>query len=187
MMKNKALKKGGIDTILAYIVVAVPLFYVLVFMITTLYHFSIQMHLNQTLKETLILASSYGTLTNGMMDYLCENIASLPESDWDIRIAVRRLTDEGNDFYTASDYTTTMEVRDKYDMDYDNVSDIIDNHFNNSTNPELKKGDLLAIEIISQHDALLGKISEFSIFGGSTGSSLKYSAYREEIIANDHP
>lgn len=191
MIKNKALKKGGIDTILAYIVVAVPLFYVLIFMITTLYHFSIQMHLNQTLKETLILASSYGTLTNGMMDYLCKNISNAGASDWEVKIAVRRLNDDGKDFTT--DYypdlysPATITINSKSDYNYDEVSSII-NTLNNPSNIEIKKGDLLAIEITSKKESLLGKISKFSIFGtANSHDDLYYSAYREEIIANEHP
>src|SRR5574344_1720463 len=59
-------KKGGLDTIIAFIVVLLPLVYVLIFMVATLYHFSVQMYINQVVKETLVMASTYGTLTKSM-------------------------------------------------------------------------------------------------------------------------
>ncbi len=198
MMKNKVLKKGGIDTILAYIVVSIPLFYVLIFMVVTLYHFSIQMHLNQTLKETLILASSYGTLTDGMLDYLCRNISNIDENEWKVKVSVRSLNDSGafdssvehNHYYPDDIYSDAYSVY---------VLDKSGNNFNHanmqsciealSHQSGIKKGDLLAIEITSANESLLGRISRFSIFGGTSvdDSNLRYSAYREEIIANAHP
>ena len=98
MKKDKILKKGGIDTILAYVVVSIPLFYVLIFMISTLYHFSVQMHINQTLKETLIMASSYGQLTDGMLEYLFENLTNIGDENttWLMRIGLRKLDANGD-------------------------------------------------------------------------------------------
>ena len=54
-MSEKALKlkKGGLDTIIAYIVVMLPLLYVLVYIIATIYHFSVQMYMNQVVKERI--------------------------------------------------------------------------------------------------------------------------------------
>ena len=185
MKKSNLLKKGGIDTILAYIVVSIPLFYVLIFMIATLYHFSVQMHINQTLKETLIMASSYGQLTEGMLDYLFENISNVGDDDmtWNLRIGVRGIDNDGNitpitiypnnsgDFYTG---ISSGSVGINLSM------------FDNPTN--LNKGDLLSVELVSNKPSLLGKLSRFSVFGSpSDDSDLYYSSYREEIIANVNP
>jgi len=181
MKKSKLLKKGGIDTILAYVVVSIPLFYVLIFMIATLYHFSVQMHINQTLKETLIMASSYGQLTQGMVDYLFDNIKNIDDTTWKLRIGVRGIDSDGNiepitiypnntDFYTGLNNTNTT-----VNFDYDNYN-------------ILNKGDLLSIELVSEQPSLLGNVSKFSVFGGSSDDSgLFYSSYREEIITNVHP
>ena len=67
-------KKGGIDSIIAFIVVLLPLVYVLIFMVATLYHFAVQMYLNQVVKETLVMASTYGTVTKSMENYMVEKL-----------------------------------------------------------------------------------------------------------------
>ena len=75
-MSEKALKlkKGGLDTIIAYIVVMLPLLYVLVYIIATIYHFSVQMYMNQVVKEATVMASTYGALTTEHAKYIEGNL-----------------------------------------------------------------------------------------------------------------
>ena len=187
MKKSKVLKKGGIDTILAYIVVSIPLFSVLIFVIATLYHFSVQMHVNQTVKETLIMASSYGTLTSGMVDYLFESIDNV-DTTWKIRVGRRSITEDGE----ITDYKIWPESGEYYTNisgDGGSLSLFLDVHNGPSTDSEdrIKKGDLLSIELISEKPSLLGNVANFSAFGSDGSSNLVYSSYREEIMTNVNP
>lgn len=190
MKKEKVLKRGGIDTILAYVVVSIPLFYVLIFMIATLYHFSVQMHLNQTLKETLIMASSYGRLTDGMMEYLFNSIKNVGDegTTWKIRFGVRSINDAGNisdiDIYPSAGFIGGITSGDDIPYELENLLEDENGRLYN-----INKGDLLSIELVSEQPALLHTLSNFSLFGGNAGSGtqLNYSSYREEIIANVNP
>ena len=64
------IKKGGVDTIVAYIVVMLPLLYVLIYMVATIYHFSVQTYMNQVVKEAAVMASTYGTITDKHENYI---------------------------------------------------------------------------------------------------------------------
>ena len=188
MKKDKVLKKGGIDTILAYVVVSIPLFYVLIFMIATLYHFSIQMHINQTLKETLIMASSYGQLTDGMIEYLFENLTNVGDENttWGMNIGLRKL-DSNGDVVNWNNVVGGSASKAGYGgINYYNLSTF---GFDDFQDPAfVDKGTLISIELWSLEPSLLGSVSKFSLFGG-TGSStvLRYSGFREEIITNVNP
>src|SRR5574344_1050273 len=87
-------KKGGLDTIIAFIVVLLPLVYVLIFMVATLYHFSVQMYMNQVVKETLVMASTYGTLTKDMESYMSGKLGKVMTVGT-IKYYVREFTDDG--------------------------------------------------------------------------------------------
>jgi len=187
MKKDKILKKGGIDTILAYVVVSIPLFYVLIFMIATLYHFSIQMHINQTLKETLIMASSYGCLTDGMVEYLFKNLTNVGDENttWVIRIGLRKLDANGdvvnyNNVVGGSAYRQAVGGLNYYNLD--------PNAFVDYQDPAIiDKGTLLSIELTGPR-SLLDTVSKFSLFGGiGSATELRYSGFREEIITNVNP
>lgn len=161
------LKHGGVDTIVAYVVVMIPLVYVLVFMIATLYHYTIQMSINQTIKETLIMASSYGTVTDSMIyDYMSPKIVKLI-GPFDIQFYVRELEDDG----TVGQLQGASYSRNKVTFDNDTLS----------------KGDLLGIAVKSHNKSVLGSVSAFSLFGSNDDENdLYYSSYREEIIRNEY-
>jgi len=172
--RNK-LKRGGMDTIVAYIVVMIPLVYVLVFMIATLYHYTIQMSINQTVKETLVMASSYGTVTTSIENYLVTETEQMLRGD-QIRIQyfVRELDSNGTvlDLVPATFNDQNVTFLSKED---------------NKTHT-LEKGDLLGIAVESVKPSVLGTVSQFSVFNSSVSEGqLKYSAYREEIIRNEAP
>lgn len=174
---RKKLQKGGIDTIIAYIVVMIPLVYVLVFMIATLYHYTIQMSINQTVKETLVMASSYGTLTKSMDEHLVKKINKmLVKPGVRVQYFIRELDDNGN-------------VQDLVQATFDDANNVIT--FNSRTDGKvatMEKGDLLGISVESVETSVLGSVSTFSVFQSATSTKqLKYSAYREEIIRNDAP
>ena len=163
------LKKGGLDTIIAFIVILLPLVYILIYMVATLYHFSVQMYLNQVVKETLVMASTYGTVTQAMHDNLSkklEGIMSLEEED-----------------------SIVYYVR-KFDLVNGDVGER-----KKIENPEfpikdLGKADLLGIYVQSDEPSLLATVSNFNILGTELegdANALRYSAYREEIIRNDDP
>lgn len=189
MKKCKVLRKAGIDTILAYVVVSIPLFYVLIFMIATLYHFSIQMHINQTLKETLIMASSYGQLTDGMIEYLFENLTNVGDQNtkWGMKIGIRKV-DANGDIVNKSNVVGGSSVISGYSgINYYNLNTF---GFSECQDPDfVDKGTLLSIELYSLDLSLLGNVSKFSLFGGtgSGTSTLHYSGFREEIITNVNP
>ncbi|MBP3284811.1 MAG: hypothetical protein J6M02_04870 [Clostridia bacterium] len=170
MIKTRdKLKRGGMDTIVAYIVVMIPLVYVLVFMIATLYHYTIQMSINQTVKETLIMASSYGTVTRSMIyDYMAPKMTKLVDGGFEIQFYVRELKDDG---------TVGTPVVANFDGD---------KKITYKNGQTLEKGDLLGIAVQSNNKSVLGSVSAFSLFGSNSDeNNLYYSAYREEIIRNE--
>lgn len=171
---RKKLKRGGIDTIVAYIVVMVPLVYVLVFMVATIYHYTIQMSINQTVKETLVMASSYGTVTPSMLDnYLRPQIVKVTQSGFNAQFYVRELTDEGVIKDAVPAKLKSNASGDAYLVEYGNGK-------------TLQKGDLLGLRIWSDKQSVLGTVSNFSLFGSTGDNELYYSSYREEIIRNEY-
>jgi len=190
MKKSKLLRKGGLDTILAYVVVSIPLFYVLIFMIATIYHFSVQMHLNQSLKETLIMASSYGQITPEMFEWLFNNIDNVGDggTKWQMRIGIRTIDDDGDITGLGTDPNITVypSSTDVYSgITKENVRGIIGSQFKDPN--IINKGNLVSIELISEQPSLLSNVSNFSVFGNTGSRDLRYSSYREEIIANENP
>jgi len=171
---RKELKRGGIDTIVAYIVVMVPLVYVLVFMVATIYHYTIQMSVNQTVKETLVMASTYGTVTPSMLsNYLKPQITKVTQGDFSAQFYVRELTDDGviEDAVPAS--LERKASGDAYLVKY-------------GSGKTLQKGDLLGLRVWSDKQSVLGTVSNFSLFGSTGNNELYYSSYREEIIRNEY-
>lgn len=168
-MSEKALKlkKGGLDTIIAYIVVMLPLLYVLVYIIATIYHFSVQMYMNQVVKEATVMASTYGEVTTGHADYIEEKLKNILDKD-----------DHGNvcriEYYVRP-----------FDENSGVVGAVLGPY---DTIPTVKKADIIGIYVTSIKPSILGNVSSFSLFGGgSDTNNLYYTSYREEIIRNEHP
>ena len=167
-MSEKALKlkKGGLDTIIAYIVVMLPLLYVLVYIIATIYHFSVQMYMNQVVKEATVMASTYGEVTTGHADYIEEKLKNILDKDEHgnvcrIEYYVRRFDEENGVVGTVDPCTAR---------------------------PTVKKADIIGIYVTSIKPSILGNVSSFSLFGSSSNTNnLYYTSYREEIIRNDPP
>ena len=92
-MSEKALKlkKGGLDTIIAYIVVMLPLLYVLVYIIATIYHFSVQMYMNQVVKEATVMASTYGAITANHEKYIEEKLKNVLDKDEQLEEEIKQL------------------------------------------------------------------------------------------------
>ena len=162
------LKKGGLDTIIAYIVVMLPLFYVLVYMIATIYHFSVQQYMNQVVKEACVMASTYGKITDKHEEYIYEKLANA-------------LDDNGG----RADVTITYYLR-----SFDPSDGVVDSIVKCEGIPSLvKKGDIIGIYVQSNNPSLLGTVGNFNVFmfGRNIAKDklLKYSAYREEIIRNE--
>ena len=177
-MSEKALKlkKGGLDTIIAYIVVMLPLLYVLVYIIATIYHFSVQMYMNQVVKEATVMISTYGTVTINHTQYITNKLKEVLGNDdtATVEYYVRKFNDSET---TALDGTpagvvgpitgpyTTLEAKEK-----------------------LEKADIIGIYVTSSKPSILGNVSSFSLFGNSSNTNnLYYTSYREEIIRNEHP
>lgn len=179
--RNK-LKRGGIDTIIAYIVVMIPLVYVLVFMIATIYHYSVQMSINQTVKETLVMASTYGTPTESMVrGYLKGQLEKVAQSEFKAEFYVRELNDAGEIL------PPKPAIYDPADSDSDGITITYDGSLNGTSQP-LQKGDLLGLQVRSIKPSVLGTVSTFSVFGSyKNDKDLYYTAYREEIIRNEAP
>lgn len=162
-------KKGGIDSIIAFIVVLLPLVYVLIFMVATLYHFAVQMYLNQVVKETLVMASTYGTMTQDMENYLVgklDGIIEFDENRGSIHYYIRAFDEENG----KPGARTEVQLPEGGEIS------------------GIQKADLFSIYVESTEPSLLATVSNFNIFGANdaeTDDSLKYSAYREEIIRND--
>jgi len=165
------LKKGGLDTIIAYIVVMLPLFYVLVYMVATIYHFSVQQYMNQVVKEACVMASTYGAITDSHENYIYTKLARALDNDGDGR----------------ADVNITY-----YKRAFDEKNGIVGTISGPSnTRPGVSKGDIIGIYVQSTKPSLLGTVGNFSVFmfgrGGKEKDLLKYTAYREEIIRNEHP
>jgi hypothetical protein len=171
-MKKEAslkLKKGGLDTIVAYIVVMLPLFYVLVYMIATIYHFSVQQYMNQVVKEACVMASTYGAITEGHENYIYSKLAKALDDDKDGK----------------ADVTITY-----YRRPFDESTGVVGNISDGSSaRPGVNKGDIIGIYVQSKKPSLLGTVGNFNVFmfGRGNDNLLKYTAYREEIIRNEHP
>lgn len=172
-MKKEAslkLKKGGLDTIVAYIVVMLPLFYVLVYMIATIYHFSVQQYMNQVVKEACVMASTYGEITTSHSGYIYSKLAKALDDDKD----------------GSADVTITYYVR-----RFDEKTGIVGDITCSDGIPSVKKGDIIGIYVQSKNPSLLGTVGNFNVFmfgrGNKKEDLLKYTSYREEIIRNEKP
>ena len=161
------LKKGGLDTIIAYIVVMLPLFYVLVYMIATIYHFSVQQYMNQVVKEACIMASTYGGVTTKHTDYIYGKLEKIASNKKKVR-----------DEFSVSYYVRS----------FDYGSGVVSKDLVPATGiPDVKKGDIIGIYVQSRDPSLLGTVGNFNVFMFGRGKTdlLKYTAYREEIIRNE--
>ena len=165
MMNNTKLKKGGIDTIIAYIVVILPLVYILAFIIAIIYHFSVQGYVAQVAKELAISASTYGEITKPMKERVFDRLEGLDLGTFEIAIKVRDYDEEDNEFNNPS------------------VSYIAMSSANDIPSPSnLKQKNTVAVYLRSKSDSLLATVANFGLFGGGGTSELKYSAFREEIV-----
>ena len=167
-MKNKLIKtkKGGLDTIVAYIVVSLPLLYVLIYMVATIYHFSVQMYVSQVVKEATVMASTYGALTSSHENYIRDKLADVFDED-----------EHGN----ICDITF-------YIREFDESTGTVGGIRPADGLPLGNKADIIGISVKSTKPSMLGNVSAFSIFGTNSESpDLYYSAYREEIIRNERP
>lgn len=171
MMNNTKLKKGGIDTIIAYIVVVLPLVYILAFIIAIIYHFSVQGYIAQIAKELAISASTHGEITDPMKERVYERLERLDLGDFKIAIMARDYDEENNEFDTPKNLTGTTS--DPY-IPCRSIPNLGASHFNQK--------DTIAVYIRSDADSLLATVANFGLFGGGTTSELKYSTFREEIV-----
>lgn len=172
MVKGDTLKikKGGLDTIIAYIVVMLPLLYVLVYMVATIYHFSVQTYMSQVVKEATVMASTYGNVTTSHGDYIASKLSDVLGTDEDgdtkcsISYYIRRFDEN----------TGTMKS--------------IEGPFASPSGMNVKKADIIGIYVESTEPSMLGNVSNFSVFGGTKDKNkLYYTSYREEIIRNERP
>jgi len=161
------LKKGGMDTIIAYIVVMLPLLYVVVYMVATIYHFSVQTYMNQVVKEATMMASTYGTVTESHATYIkgkLENVLS--KNGCTIK------------YYHKKFNEATGVVEEGLGGPYESPVDM----------GTINKADIIGIYVESVDNSILDSVTSFNVFGASDGEmGLKYSAYREEIIRNERP
>ena len=167
-MKENTLKfkKGGLDTIVAYIVVMLPLLYVLIYMVATIYHFSVQMYMNQVVKEATVMASTYGAITQGHEEYIKTKLGDILGRDdngtkCDIKYYKRTFDEETG---TVGPLVSCEGVR-----------------------PEVKKADIIGIQVISKEPSILGTVTAFNIFQSTSNEDIdvKYTSYREEIRRNE--
>lgn len=177
-MSEKALKlkKGGLDTIIAYIVVMLPLLYVLVYIIATIYHFSVQMYMNQVVKEATVMISTYGTVTEAHTNYITNKLKGVLGDDdtATVEYYVRKFNKSNT---TAPDGTPAGVV-----------GPISEALTTSGANAILDKADIIGIYVQSTKPSVLGSVSAFSIFGNASDESdLYYTSYREEIIRNERP
>jgi len=176
MMNSTKLKKGGIDTVVAYIVVAIPLIYLLVFIIGIIYHFSVQSYVSQVAKELAITAGTHGKITAAMIDRANDRLTNLDVGDFEIAIKVKEYSDTSNSFSEK-----------KLGYGPVNYGSHVENLYNVLTGKKLHKKDIIEIYIQSKDNSILASISNFGMFGsgGTSESELKYSSFREEIVRND--
>ena len=168
MRENKLkLKKGGLDTIVAYIVVMLPLFYVVVYMVATIYHFSVQTYMSQVIKEATVMVSTFGDLTTDHETYINSKLANVLGK-------------------TKKDNENNWEIK-YYLRDFDNEKGIPGELYQiNIGTSNIDKADIIGIQVTSVDESLLGKVGSFNIFGGNDKvGGLYYTAYREEIIRNE--
>ena len=159
------LKIGGIDSILAYIVVSIPLIYILVFMIGTLYHYAVQSYISQIVKETVTNASAYGGLTTTMVTQANNKLTNITGSQINYTL-VRKRYNPGTDSYVTEETNFTGAAYGRGE-----------NYF--------QKGDIIALQVESVEQSMLGSISNFSLFGSVGTTDMHYSGYREDIIRNE--
>lgn len=164
MKKNMIkVRKGGLDTIVAYIVVSLPLLYVLIYMVATIYHFSVQTYVTQVVKETAVMISAYGDATDNHKTYITNKLSKvLGENGCNITFYKRTFNNEEGVINSKLEPESEWKVK-------------------------LKKGDIIGVQVISKDESMLGSVGAFSIFGPSTDleNKLYYSAYREEIVRNE--
>lgn len=166
------LKKGGLDTIVAYVVVMLPLLYVLVYMVATIYHFSVQTYMSQVVKEATVMASTYGKVTTAHENYIKEKLSGVLKKDEDGEICkityyIRRFGTDPNEPSMVGEISAPYDDPGKLNA---------------------KKADIIGIHVVSTMPSMLGNVSSFSIFGGTKDKSkLYYTSYREEIIRNECP
>jgi len=167
------MKKGGLDTIVAYIVVMIPLLYVLIYMVATIYHYSVQMYMNQVVKEAAVMASTYGGITEAHENYITGKLKDVLGVD-----------SEGNTKCEIIYYKRTFSETDgtvgKISDPIPDVKDV-----------GAKKADIIGIQVISKDPSILDAVTAFGMLSGSNSvydeGRLKYSSYREEIIRNERP
>lgn len=160
------LKKGGIDTIVAYIVVMLPLLYVVVYMVATIYHFSVQTYMNQVVKEATMMASTYGKVTQDHADYITGKLADI--------LGEHGCTIE----YYKKEFNTSTGVVGTLNGPYASPTEM----------GEVGKADIIGIYVQSVDNSILDSVTSFNVFGGDDiEQGLKYSAYREEIVRNERP
>ena len=172
-MNNTKLKKGGIDTIIAYIVVILPLVYILAFIIAIIYHFSVQGYIAQVAKELAISASTYGEITEPMQKRVYDRLEALDLGRFQIAIKVREYVEESNTFGTPSFYTTAPGNWNPIDSEASIPT---------LDSDDLKQKSIVAVYLRSEEPSLLATVANFGLFGGDGTSTLNYSAFREEIV-----
>ena len=173
MMNNTKLKKGGIDTIIAYIVVILPLVYILAFIIAIIYHFSVQGYIAQVAKELAISASTHGEITQAMEDRVVARLNSLNIGEFQIAIKVREYKEETD---AAGKPVFYFDDPDTYGWNSVANTPMLDSSV-------LKQKSTVAVYLQSQAPSLLATVANFGLFGGAgTPSTLNYSAFREEIV-----
>lgn len=169
------LKKGGMDTIVAYIVVMLPLLYVVVYMVATIYHFSVQTYMNQVVKEATMMASAHGTITDKHREYIQTKLADVlkadnPENTCTIKYYIKK-------------FDPSQGVVSANFLDVDGKST-----FTLEGDPRIEKTDIIGIYVESTKVSILDRVTSFNFFGGNSGETgLKYSAYKEEIVRNANP
>lgn len=179
MMNDTKVKKGGIDTVVAYIVVALPLTYLLVFTIGIIYHFSVQSYVSQVAKELAITAGTHGQLTSKMIERANLKLSNLDVGDFQIAIKVKEYDVDTNSF---------SEKRLNYGpINYDSHVENLYSASTGLTDNKLHQRDIIEIYLQSKDNSILASIANFGMFGGGSGteSALKYSSFREEIVRND--
>ena len=182
MRGNMALsKKGGIDTIVAYIVCSLPLIYILIFLISIFIHFTVQMYIGQVLKEALVLTTTKGELSEDILLWMDENLNRVG----DYQYLIKRV---------KYDTETSTFLEPEYSSSAGDGLDILNGEVPPALvwSPEyperrLSKGDVIAIRIKSKEPSLMSRISNFSILGGAkpVSSDAYYFSTREGVVQYD--
>lgn len=186
-MNRLHIKKGGIDNILAYIVVSIPLIYLLIMMIGTLYHYAVQSYIAQAVEDTVNNASAYGTLTEAMVNELNSKLTTITGDNYIKYTLVRKRYDRNTDDYETrtleNGNTTALKDRIREEEDIDGVIDFSGEPVT-TRSTYFRKGDIIALQITSRKQSLLSTISNFGLFDVGGGSEMYYTAYKEDIIRN---